>query len=499
MSSYNKFFFGALFFLFGVFLKSLELSFEILIIFFILFVFCFILFLTTKRGGFWLWIGVLSFFLIIGSLYYTADDLRFRNTNIVFNEEATFTGIVSKRPSAKITHQDLVLSLLHPFRGKIILRVSSFFDFEYGDKITVTGKIEKPFSDWYSNYLAKEKISGIVAFPKEKIILESRQNLSSIKHKLFNIKKYIIEVYEKNLPPKESAFLMAMTVGERGKIPPNLKEAMSFSGTSHLAALSGLHTSVILLSISGLLGIAFSRRLIFPLAVLILLGFVIMTGGSPSVMRAAIMGGLALFAVFLGRNYDFRNAIIFAALVMVLINPKLLFFDLAFRLSFAALLGIVYLRPAIMNFFKVSKSQKFKKLKGYFFITASAQFAAMPIMIANFDSFSLSAFIANVVVIPFIPISIILGFLSVLASLFLNYLGFFLGLFNLIFLKYQIGVIEFFGNLKWVVSPNWNWFFFVFYYAFFVVFIIKYFPRLKTNTNSSDYFGAETMGTLDNK
>ena len=108
---------------------------------------------------------------------------------------------------------------------------------------------------------------------------------------------------------------------------------MSQSGTTHLVALSGYNITVIAIAVSTLLSYFLRRRIVFWLSILTIIAFVLMTGAEASVVRAAIMGGIILLAKQIGRIHSMRNAIVFAALLMVLFNPKILRFDIGFQLS----------------------------------------------------------------------------------------------------------------------------------------------------------------------
>ena len=76
-----------------------------------------------------------------------------------------------------------------------------------------------------------------------------------------------------------------------------------------------------------------------------------MTGGSSTVVRAGIMASLALFSRVIGRNYDITRALIITAVIMILINPFILVFDVSFQLSFIATVAVIFFRPKLKNIF----------------------------------------------------------------------------------------------------------------------------------------------------
>ena len=179
-----------------------------------------------------------------------------------------------------------------------------------------------------------------------------------------------------------------------------------------------------------------------------------MTGAEASVVRAVIMGILVLLSREVGRLYDFRNAIILAGLLMVFQNPKVLVFVIGFQLSFLALLGIVYLRPAIQKFLRIKKNPGFLSWKDNLLMTASAQLMVAPLLITNFNSFSLTSLIANVLVLELIPVTMGLGFAIAAISLFSYHFSLVLGWVTWVLLRFEILVIELFAKFSIPLGPN---------------------------------------------
>lgn len=470
MFPHNVFFFGALFFLLGVLLKSIGWSVSVLLVFFFFFLFFLIIYQFRKDRRL-IYLAGLSLFIVLGALYYTWDDIRFRDSNFVFNESIEFTGLIKNDPTDKITYREGVMVLDEPLSGKILLRTESFVRYEYGDRLRVTGKIERPFTDWYAKFLAKERISGVVAFPREVEVVGEGEGWF-FKKFLFGLRDKITEAYDRALPAKEAAFLSGITLGDRTRFSDSFLEAMSLSGTTHLTALSGLHISIIIFFASFIFASFLGKRRAFLPLILFLFGFVIMTGARPSVIRAAIMGGLVLAAFVIGREYYFRNAIILAAVFLVLINPKMLYFDLGFQLSFLALLGIVYLRPALINLLKIADRPGFLSWRDYLLVTISAQLAVVPLIISAFDNFSPISFLANTIILVTVPPTMVLGFLIALFHFISPHLSLAAGWLAMPLLKFEVGMIEFFGNIGASTFSLGSWPLFIFYYLVMISFVI---------------------------
>ena len=443
MKIYDIAFYVAGFFILGVLLASFKLSFSIILAAAALMavLFLFTGFFRKSMKSFWL--AGLGLIIIIGAFYYFRwDAYQIKNVNIVFDKEIHFQGLVMRNPE-RGNQQKLTVALQPPYLGNILVKLQPYPSFDYGDLINFKGAIKRPEQVSYANYLAKEGIFGTIAFPQTELIAKNQGWV--IKSFLFKLKEKIVLNFQKVLPVEKSAFLAGITLGERTEFSQEFKEAMAKSGTTHLVALSGYNITIIVLAMFALFNYFLSRRLTFILTVLAIFGFVLMAGAEASVVRAAIMGFIALLASQVSRLYSVRNAIVLAAFFMVLINPKVLYFDTGFQLSFVALLGIIYLMPAIQKFFKVNPQPRFLSLKENFLTTLSVQLAVAPILIINFSNFSLISLLANILILSAIPLTMslgfILGFLGFLSFYFSLVFAFFLNL----FLSYEVFIIKLFG------------------------------------------------------
>ena len=168
-----------------------------------------------------------------------------------------------------------------------------------------------------------------------------------------------------------------------------------------------------------------------------------MTGAEASVVRAGIMGIIMLLAERQSRIYSFRNAIVIAATVMVVVNPKVLLFDAGFQLSFAALLGIVYLKPYIDKLFRKNpETESTLNWKENLTTTLSAQLATMPIVWFTFKAVTPFAFIPNLLVLEAVPFTMALGFITGFVGLWSYHLALILSWPLKLLLEYEIQIIN---------------------------------------------------------
>lgn len=444
-------FFAILFFLFGVLFASFKISLPI-IIFCSLLASVIILF-SSVFGVFKSfpvlrarWIAGLLLIIIIGAFYYIQfDKSQIEEIKIIFDKKSVFEGVIVKYPKYG-NNQDLIIKLNAPYSGRVLLKARPYPQYKYGDKIKFEGIIEKPEPIDYANYLSKERVFGLIAFPK--IDLLAQNQASAVKSALFRLKENVVEIFQKTLSPPKAAFMAGITLGEQAEFSKEFKEKMKNSGTTHIVALSGYNITIVGLAVASLFGYFFKRRIVFILTILTVIGFVLMTGAEASVVRAAIMGGIILLGQQISRAHSMRNVIVVAALIMVLVNPKVLRFDIGFQLSFLALIGIVYFAPFIKKLFKMKDETGFLSWRKNFLETTSAQLTVAPLLIINFGSFNLTSFLANVLILEAIPITMFLGFLMAAMGFIFMPLAIIIGWFAGLFLSYEFAIIDIFSKIN---------------------------------------------------
>ena len=452
MPLHDKAFWAIFFFLVGIFIASFvsnsDAKFEIS---FLITVLCGSLLWTigtvhpSLREGDpkYIWLTGLSFCIFLGASYYFFADARSRDVNIPFGQNISFTAFI-KNSSNGFDSQKLVFELKDPYRGRIETYVPRYPAFAYGDTVQLTGTVTAPMEN-IRPFLEKDNIFGVVSFPK--ISLVSTGGGFWVKKILLNIKNFSEKAFARVLPPRESAFMSGLTLGETAEFSKDFKEEMRITGTTHLVALSGYNITIVAAAVMSLLGLLrLSRKWRFIGSLIAISAFVIMTGAAASVVRAAIMGVLVLLAGQVGRAYSFRNAIAVAAFVMVLINPKVLVWDIGFELSFLALLGLVYLRPAIIQMFNITTESGVLNWRENLLSTLAAQLAVLPLILARFGSFSVLSLLTNMLILTFVPLTMFMGFFVVVTTLVSGYLAQLFGFVAHLFVGYEMGVIDFFSQ-----------------------------------------------------
>jgi competence protein ComEC len=204
-------------------------------------------------------------------------------------------------------------------------------------------------------------------------------------------------VLDAHLPPVSGALLEGLLIGERRQLPPTLLADFRQAGVLHILAISGFNVALVAGSAYLLLRIT---RVPTPLAAGLALGiltaFAAVVGPQPSVMRATVMGGLFLAAGLLGRESRVWNSLAVALLVLLVLDPGSLA-EPGLQLSFAATAGLLYLGPWLRARLPAWCPAPLANALG---VSAGAQLAVTPVMLAHWGQLSPLGIIANLVVVP---------------------------------------------------------------------------------------------------
>ncbi|MGB9847926.1 MAG: ComEC/Rec2 family competence protein [Minisyncoccia bacterium] len=447
----SKFLLLILIFIVGVFFSSFFETAGLIAsisIFLFALIFCFQEYLFKNKIIF----GIYLLVFAIGFSYFQIyEQYQKTHSSLWLNGKTmqNITAVISSLPVYQNNFVSFEAKLSPPLKGKILIKTKNNNEnFQYGDKIIFSGKFEEPasFSNFdYKSYLAKSNIYSVVNYPQIKVI-GSHQGFW-LNNFLYGIKNCFQKQINNVFPEPEKSFLNGLLLGEKKTLDKNLEVALQKTGTIHLIALSGFNITIITNAVySFLIFLGIARPKAFWLVIIFILLFVILTGASPSIVRAGIMGGILVLSYKIGKPYQIKNALFFAAFLMLLLNPKILRFDMGFQLSFAATLGLIYLSPFFNRLFQVEKPS-FLNWREVIATTFSAQSAVLPLLIFRFGYISLISPIANVLIISLIPYTMLLGFIAIILSYLNLWLGIVFGFFPYLLLHFEVLLIKMFGSL----------------------------------------------------
>lgn len=239
--------------------------------------------------------------------------------------------------------------------------------------------------------------------------------------------------------PKDSVgFLQSITTGDRTNLSEDARNDLSVSGASHVIAISGMHVTLLVMALFIVVGRG--KRTAAFVCLPIILFFMLMTGASPSVVRAAIMQLLLLFAPVFWRENDPPTSLSAAGLVLLAINPWVIA-NVGFQLSFAAVAGLILVTPPIYSWMtglgpirKLLKAKSkymalmlplklTKKIVLFIFATISATLGALlfttPIAASVFGFVPLYGVLTNVLILPAVMLCFIGGLITALLGMLL--------------------------------------------------------------------------------
>ncbi len=366
------------------------------------------------------------------------------------DRQVKISGVVSAEIEQRINSQKIILDNIgyngKNLSGKILVTVPLYPEYEYGDKLEMIGSIKEPvaFDGFaYDKYLARYNIYALCYYPKI-IKIESGQG-NIFYRKLLNLKINLIQRVNKMLPEPEASFLGGLLWGAKRSIPKDVMDNFNATGTTHIVALSGYNISILGLIIFFLAPwIGINRKNAFWVVFSIIIFFIIITGYPASVVRAGIMGLLVLVAYRWGGGVDKGILLALSAFFMCFFNPKILFYDVGFQLSFLATIGLLYLMPILEE--KLACFTKRFSLRETVSATLSAIILTGPLIVYQFNRFSLVSLIVNILILFVIPFTMALGFLAVLTSFIWYPLGQILAWLAYLPLFYVIKVTELFGS-----------------------------------------------------
>ena len=374
--------------------------------------------------------------------------------------------------------------------------------FVYNDAISFTGKISSPFnfkSDTgrsfdYIGYLAKDdvhfeiksaRVEKVAAIEDSIDVDEGAYHcptqcnlwiggiLEKISSLLFAIKHGFVTNLERTLGEPHAALASGLVVGEKSALGKDLLNDFRTVGLIHIVVLSGFNITVV--------GDAMRRMLAFlPRIWGIGIGgigiglFGVMVGGGATVVRSCFMAGVALSADLIRRDYNVTRALIFAALIMLIQNPLILLHDPSFQLSFLATLGLILLASPIEM--KLTFVPEKLGMRGIVASTLATQIFVSPYILYMMGTMSIIGMIVNILVLPIIPATMLVvfltgatGFISLPASQFFGWIAH-------LFLSYELHMVEWFARVPFasITIPQFSgWWVVGFYVIFMMLYMYK--------------------------
>ena len=331
------------------------------------------------------------------------------------NKTSNYTSAVIKSESINTNGENINIT------GDLSLLLPAGFNIRFGDRVKLIGVMDKTYRDnteIMDSGSAIQQIFVKMAFPKVTIL--SYGNGNRIIELIYNLRERALTIIYDLIPFPESAVLSGILLGIEGGIPEFLWDSYRSSGTVHIIAISGFNITIIMLLAFQSFNKLFGWKWTLPLTIGVVLFYTVLVGADPPVVRAAIMGIVALIAHYIGRRSIGIYSLVLTAFIMLLGNPFLLW-SISFQLSFLATLALLTIVDPLDNwishhlekYFSVEKASVLMPVITIVSTTFSATLVILPILINLNPNISLINLLANFLIAPLQPMIMIFGGLAV--------------------------------------------------------------------------------------
>ncbi|NTV52783.1 MAG: DNA internalization-related competence protein ComEC/Rec2, partial [Candidatus Firestonebacteria bacterium] len=300
----------------------------------------------------------------------------------------------------------------HAVSGSIQIHVPGLCPaWSAGDTLSLRGALSafaEPGNPGEFNYAEFERLQGVVgqcrARQRSEVVRLSCAASLSLGAVAAACHRHWVEAIRQNVPEPAQALVVALVLGDRGGLPPALQESMAATGMAHILAVSGMNIGLVLASLLGL-----GKLCRLPRAFTWLLGlvgvalFTAMAGGSPSVLRAALMAGILIFTLWRERPGDGLSVLSLTALVLLIWDPHG-GAQPGFQLSFTATAGLLIVSPLLPK-----PKQGWKKwgsaIVDTMGLTGAAMLGTLPLQWLYFYSLTPVGMLTNLAVLPLVTVA----------------------------------------------------------------------------------------------
>jgi competence protein ComEC len=345
-------------------------------------------------------------------------------------------GVVDDRPLEFESRSQFVLRVERLENGSETQAVSGLLritasgetiDFAQGDRVALHSRINpirnfnNPGGFDFKRSMAFREIWGSAFTGGAGVSLLEPRAKAGILERIDAVRSAIADRIDQAGLGPEAAVLKALVMGDSSGIEPNIRQAFTRTGTSHILAISGLHITIVATIAFGLfrwllswmpiaLRHAWTRKGAAVLTLLPITLYALIAGFSPSTQRALIMVAAFLLAFLAERETDLLNTLALAALLILCVQPAALF-SISFQLSFAAVLAIVYAferleanRSAVASVLADGWDGRAARIKrslmAFLGVSLVATWGTLPLGAYYFNNVALIGLLANCIAIP---------------------------------------------------------------------------------------------------
>lgn len=349
-----------------------------------------------------------------------------------------------------------------PAHGLVLVRGPRYPPHAYGDTVWVAGEIDAPpvldgFD--YRAYLARQDVFSLVERPR--VVALGVGGGNPVRRALIGIRDRGRRALAAALPEPEAALATGILLGDDRGLPERVEAAFRATNTTHVIAISGANIALLVALLAASLGRLLGRRRSVPAVLAVVALYCVLVGGDAAVVRAAIMGGIAVAAVGVGRPGHAATALAAAAWAMTAWRPAVVR-DVGFQLSFAATVGLVAfagrfgagLEAWLGRRLPPGRARAVVRLvNDAVLVTLAAQLTTWPIIALHMGQVSVVGLAANFAILPAQPAVMALGGLTAALGAVWPAAGAAAGAVAWLPLAYTVRVVEAFARLPHASAP----------------------------------------------
>ena len=414
----------------------------------------------ARWAGWMLWVVI----VLLGALRYHIDTALSPLPHLValevFGQRGVVTGRIVQEPERSDERENFTIELeqvvtdsaIYHLSGQVLVTVKdTYLPADYGDRVSLRGKLQRPRAVRnpgafdYRAFLAQQDIYGtlFVGKPEQIVAVERLPGHWLYEGVVLPVRRAVRQSIERNLSGAPAGLLLGVLLGEKQRIPEEVRAAFRSTGLAHALVVSGLHVGMV----GGFFFLGFrllrlADRPSSAATIAALVFYALATGAEVPVVRAVQMGTVLLLGRVLRREGDIYNTLGLAALVILVIWPESPW-SLSFQLSFGATWAIIALHGPFTSLFPAAWQRADSRI-GRWIVTPlcaslAAQIGTGPLIAYSFQQLALGAVVANIVVVPLLALAVGLGLLAALTGWILPWVA---TVFNAANYLVLVGLIE---------------------------------------------------------
>lgn len=355
--------------------------------------------IVIRKRTCWALLWIVLFGLTLGWWRGSAYQMKLQDFSQYYDHKTSFT-VRAAQDAIYGKNKQLTFDANHvvvvqngkPLTGKISINGFGANAVYQGDVVQVTGKLEPLLGSY----------QGRISYAQMHVLSHHNTAISELRRRF-------AAGIESALPEPLASFAMGLLVGQRNTLPQDISQQLLMVGLTHIIAVSGYNLTILLRASKNILGKR-SKKQGTILAVGLIILFLLLTGSSASIVRAAIVSGLSITAAYYGRKIKPLVLIVLAAAITGFALPYYVWSDTSWYLSFLAFYGVMVLAPLI----EVRLPQR---LRGSIVVMVAlesvcAEAMTLPFILHTFGQMSFIGLVSNVLVVALIPLAMLLSLIA---------------------------------------------------------------------------------------